>query len=121
MRQFFHVVVALGCWVLLAAFWVALAVEGKATGPALRDTAFEVAALTGVVFAVTMWWVRHNVGIYNRKGPREGRPALPPPTDVDRLGRRLRWAMPGGARTAASQQHLVIELAAETKIYRRAD
>ena len=31
----------------------------------------------GAVLAVTIWWIRHNVSIYRRKGPRRGRPDTP--------------------------------------------
>ena len=96
-----------------------LVVEDKATAAAFRDTLFQLAVIVGIVLAVTTWWIRHNVGIYRRKGPRKGRASMPPRVDEDRLGRKLRWAMPGGPRTAWAQRHLVVELDGETKIYRR--
>jgi hypothetical protein len=119
MRQVVHAIVGIAFWLLLAALWVMLVLGHKATGAAFRGAGFQVAVLTGVVFAITMWWIRHNVGIYRRKGPRTERANQPPRTDEDRLGRRLRWAMPGGARTARAQQHLVIELDGDVKTYRR--
>jgi hypothetical protein len=119
MRQFLHTVVGVVFWAMLAAAWVLLWVDGKATGTAFRDTLVELAVLIGVVLAVTTWWIRHNVGIYRRKGPRRGRPETPVPTDEDRLGRRVRWAMPGGVRTARAEQHLVIDVEGDVKLYRR--
>ena len=119
MRQAAHIAVALLFWLALAGLWVLLAVQGKASGAAFRDTGIQLAALIGAVLAITTWWVRHNVGIYRKKGPRRGRPELAPRTDEDRLGRQLRWAMPGGVRTARAQAHLVVEVHGDVKTYRR--
>jgi hypothetical protein len=119
MRQVVHAIVGIAFWLLLAALWVVLALGHKATGAAFRGAGFQVAVLIGAVFAITMWWIRHNVGIYRRKGPRQERASQPPRTDEDRLGRRLRWAMPGGAPTARAEHHLVIELDGDVKTYRR--
>jgi hypothetical protein len=120
MRQVAHILVGVLFWLLLAALWVLLVLEHKATPTAFRDTLFQLAVLVGTVLAITTWWVRHNVGIHRRKGPRRGRPDLTPPVDQDRLGRRIRWAMPGGVRTARAQAHLVVELEDGVKTYRRA-
>lgn len=45
-----------------------------------------------VVTVVTLYWVRHNLGIYQRKGPRRGVPAVDDPWTRDSLGRRLELA-----------------------------
>jgi hypothetical protein len=73
----------------------------------------------GAVLAVTIWWIRHNVAIYRRKGPRRGRPENPPRTDEDRLGRDVAWTMPGGAPAALAERHLVVEVVGDLKTYRR--
>jgi hypothetical protein len=119
MRQVGHVIVAIAFWLLLAALWAALVIGHRATGAAFLGAGSRVAVLVGVVLAVTTWWIRHNVGIYRRKGPRKERASQPPRTDRDRLGRRVRWAMPGGARTARAHRHLVIEVHGDVKTYRR--
>ena len=121
MRQLVHCVIGVAFWLLLAALWVLLAVEGKASGAAFRDTGVWLAALMGAVLAVTIWWIRHNVAIYQRKGPRRGRPEQPPRTDEDRLGRALDWALPGGASAALAERHLVVDVAGDVKAYRRTD
>jgi hypothetical protein len=113
-------IVAVAFWLALVVLWFVLAIRHRATAEAFRDTALQLAALTGAVLAITLWWINHNVRIYRRKGPRRGRASEPPVTDVDRLGRDIRWAMPGGIRTARAQQHLVVELDGETKVVRRA-
>src|SRR5919109_662632 len=110
MRQFAHKVIGAAFWLLLAGLWVVLAHEGKASGAAFRDTGVWLAALMGAVLAVTIWWVRHNVAIYRRKGPRGGRPENPPRTDEDRLGREVQWALPGGPAAALGARRLVVEV-----------
>jgi hypothetical protein len=121
MRQFAHKVIGAAFWLLLIGLWVLLALEGKASGAAFRDTGLWLAALMGAVLAVTIWWIRHNVAIYRRKGPRRGRPENPPRTDQDRLGRDVVWAMPGGAPAALAERHLVVDIAGDLKTYRRED
>ena len=118
MRQFLHKVIGAAFWLLLIGLWVLLALEGRASGAAFRDTGLRLAALMGVVLAVTIWWIRHNVGIYRRKGPRTGRPSQPPRTDEDRLGRHLRWDLAGGPIAARERAHLVVELDGDVKSYR---
>jgi hypothetical protein len=120
MRQALHIAIGLAFWALLAVLWVLLALEGRASGAAFRDTGVQLAALMSAVLAITIWWVRHNVGIYRRKGPRQGRAALEPRTDEDRLGHPLRWALPDGPAAATNEQHLVVELDGVLKTYRRA-
>jgi hypothetical protein len=119
MRQLSHIVLAIASWAIVIGLWVVLALEHKATAASLRDTLLQLAVIVGMVLAITIWWVRHNVGIYRRKGPRRGRPADPPRSTEDRLGRRVRWAMPGGVRTARARQHLVVDLDDGVKTYRR--
>jgi fatty acid desaturase len=119
MRQALHIAIGIAFWVVLAALWALLAVDGRASGAAFRDTGVMLAALMGVVLAVTIWWIHHNVGIYRRKGARAGRPENPPRTDEDRLGRQVAWGLSGGAPAALLQRHLVVEVADDLKTYRR--
>ena len=119
MRQFAHRVIGIAFWLLLVGLWVVLALEGKASGEAFRDTGLQLAALMGVVLTVTIWWIRHNVGIYRRKGARRGRPEVRPRTDEDRLGRPITWAVPEGAPAASDAHHLVVEIVDDIKSYRQ--
>ena len=68
MRQAVHIGFGIAFWALLVGLWVLLAVDGRASGAAFRDTGLQLAALTGAVLAITVWWIRHNVGIYRRSG-----------------------------------------------------
>ena len=119
MRQVVHAIVGIAFWLLLVALWVLLVIGHRATGAAFRGAGLQVAALIGAVLAITTWWIRHNVGIYRRKGPRKERASQEPRTDVDRLGRSIRWTMPGGVRTARAHEHLIIEVHGDVKTYRR--
>lgn len=51
-----------------------------------------------LVTAVTLLWVRHNLAIFRRKGPRRGLPVVDAPWTHDSLGRPL--ALPAQARLA---------------------
>jgi hypothetical protein len=110
-------VVGVVFWLVLIGLWVLLAHEGRASGAAFRNTGVQLAALIGAVWAITSWWIRHNVGIYRRKGPRRGRPDLPPRLDVDRLGHRVHWAVPDGPEATAAEEHIIVELHDGVKTY----
>src|SRR6266536_1095324 len=115
MRQVGHAVVGIAFWLLLAVLWAVLAIGHRATGGAFLGAGFRVAVLIGIVLAITTWWIRHNVSIYRRKGPRKERASQPPRTDRDRLGRPVRWAMSGGVDAASAHQHLVVEVRDDVK------
>jgi hypothetical protein len=121
MRQKTHIAVAIGFWLLFAGLWVKLIVGHMAGPQALRDTGLELAALVGAVLAVTTWWIRHNVGIYRRKGPRLGRPSQPPRVDQDRLARPVRWELRGGVLAAREREHLEVTVDGGVKTYRVAE
>ena len=119
MRQLRHVLIGVTAWLALAGLWVLLAFQHKLSLASFRDTLFQLAVVVGIVLAITTWWIRHKVGIYQRKGPRRGRADVPPITDADKLGRRIRWNMPGGVRTARAQRHLIVDIDGDVKTYRR--
>src|SRR4051794_31699109 len=119
MRQVLHIAVGLAFWLALIALWVLLARQGRASGAAFRDTGVQLAALIGAVLAITTWWIRHNVGIYRKKGPRQGRPELTPRPDEDRLGHPVRWALPHGPASALTAEHVIVDLDGGVKTYRR--
>lgn len=76
-------------WVVLGlAWWDVLRRDARTWLPELLVPAVSLV----VVFVVTLVWVRHNRGIYRRKGPRQGLPGVDEPWVVDSLGRRLELA-----------------------------
>jgi hypothetical protein len=117
MRQLGHIVVGLAFWALLVVLWILLVLERKAGGASLVYSVQYVCAVGGAVLAVTTWWIRHNTRIYKRKGPRTGRPSVPPRLDEDRLGRAIRWQNEGGAEGALEITHLRVELDGAAKVY----
>ena len=76
-----------------------------------------VAVVAGAVVAVTVWWIRHNMRIYAKKGPRGHRPPEPPRIDEDRLGRPLRRQLEGGHAAAVGATHILVSLDGEAKVY----
>lgn len=119
MRDLGHRLIGIGFWIVLIACWVILVLQGKVSSAGLRDTALELAVLAGAVLAVTLWWVRHNVAIYRKKGARKATPMHRPATDQDRLGRSVRWALPGEFVGALNVEHLVVEVGDDdVKVYR---
>jgi hypothetical protein len=117
MRQHGHIAVGVAFWTLLIVLWVLLVIEHRAVGASIVYSVQYVAAVGGAVLAVTLWWIRHNTRIYRRKGPRTGRPEIPPRTDEDRLGRPIRWQTDGGAEGALEVGHLRVELDGTAKVY----
>jgi hypothetical protein len=120
-RQLIHNAIGAAFWALLILLWVMLVRNHKAGGANIAYSAQYVGAIAGAVLAVTFWWIRHNTGIYRRKGPRRGRPDIPPRTDEDRLGRPIRWQMEDGVAGALAAGHLIIDLDDAAKVYRRPD
>jgi hypothetical protein len=121
MRQVAHIAIGVTFWALLIVLWVLLVLERKAGGASIAYSVQYLAAIGGAVLAVTLWWIRHNTRIYRRKGPRTGRPEIPPRTDEDRLGRPIRWQTAGGADGARAATHLRVQLDGTAKVYVEAD
>lgn len=120
MRQLAHKAIAIFFWIVLVVLWYALVVEGRAGAENITYSVQYVAVVAGAVLAVTIWWIRHNVRIYEKKGPRGHRPAEPPRIDEDRFGRPLRWQLEGGHEEAVGAAHIVVALDGEAKVYRAA-
>jgi len=117
-RQHIHVLVAILSWIGFALLWVLLYEQGKLTREAIALSVGTVAAITLAVAIVTLAWVRHNVSIHRRKGPRTGRALLAPRLDVDRLDRAVTWDFPDGHNEARKSALVVVELDGDVKRYR---
>ncbi len=120
MRQRLHQLIGLAFWVLLLVLWADLVLDGRAGFGSLRFAAQWMAIMGGTVLAVTVWWIRHNVAIHARKGPRAAHRVIAPRTDADRLGRPVHWSLPGGHEEALATGHLVVELRDGIKRYEAA-
>lgn len=96
-------------WLLFAVtWWLVLRRNPSAWLPEL---AVPVVTLV-VVTALTAAWVRHNLKIYQRKGPRRGLPDSKAPWRTDSLGRRLHFQ-----RTARSASVVTVSVRGNTKHY----
>jgi len=118
-KRVVHIVVGVLSWVLVIGLWVVLIRMGEVTVSGVGKAAIQLGVLTATVLALTVLWVRHNIAIYRKKGPRTGRERQIPNTDRDRLGHLLTWDVTGGVHGARTVRHLVVDLAGETKTYRR--
>ncbi len=120
MRRTLHQLVGVAFWLALIGMWLLLVRSHRASAASVVDSVQYIAAIGGAVLGLTLYWVRHNVAIHRRKGPRTARPANPPRVDADRLGRPLRWSLPGGHLAAVAERHLVVDVEDGVKVYRRA-
>ncbi|MDP9416353.1 MAG: hypothetical protein M3P48_00590 [Actinomycetota bacterium] len=116
-RRSGQVIVGLAFWLVFAWLWVDLLADGKASPAALSGSLLRVIVIGVVVLAITLAWVRHNVRIHTRKGPRGGGPVQSPRTHVDRLDRPVAWRLPRGHTDALTTGHLVVTVEDGTKVY----
>jgi hypothetical protein len=83
----FHALIAVLTWILFIAWWNQV-IPQITTEDA--SVAFFVIFLTILICSVlTLLWVRYNVGIFRRKGPRKTLPSVSEECEADHLGRRL--------------------------------
>lgn len=86
-RGIFHALVVALAWTLFIAWWDEVIPQITRRDATL---AFWLIGLTVAVTAVlTTAWVRYNIGIFRRKGPRRTVPNVPERYDADTLGRRV--------------------------------
>lgn len=62
-----HVVLVVFGWLLFAGFWLLVAAQES---HAVSNIVWLLASALVLLPVVTLYWVRHNRGIYARKGPR---------------------------------------------------
>jgi hypothetical protein len=87
LRDAMHVLLVLAGWALFFTWWVQV----------LRDTSLPEAVVAVLVILsvslltalATVGWVRYNLGIYRRKGPRRAVPDVTEDIGADALGRKL--------------------------------
>ena len=120
MRQLSHKLVGVLFWVLMVGLWAIVISRPQAGTANITYSVRYVAIVSASVLLVTVVWIRHNINIHRRKGPRHGRPATAARLDEDRLERPLTWAMRGGHDQARGAHHLVVDIEDGRKVYRRA-
>ena len=83
----FHALLAVLTWILFVVWWKQVIPQVTVEDASM---AFFVIFLTVFICSVlTLLWVRHNVGIFRRKGPRKNLPSVSEEREADYLGRRL--------------------------------
>lgn len=83
----FHALIAVLAWFLFFYWWNEVIPQTNVDDAAM---AFLVIFLTVLLSSVlTLLWVRYNIGIFRRKGPRKILPAVSEERDADPLGRTL--------------------------------
>jgi len=102
-RGTFHALLTVLTWILFVYWW----------GQVIPQVSFEdaiisflVIILTAMVTSIlTLLWVRHNINIFRRKGPRKGLPTVSEERFVDHLGRTI--SHPGNDILKASRVVIV--------------
>ena len=86
-RGIFHAFLVILTWILFVYWWNKVIPQITVEDASM---AFLVIFLTFLICSVlTLLWVRYNVGIFRRKGPRKNLPPVSEERDADSLGRRL--------------------------------
>jgi hypothetical protein len=86
-RDGFHALIVLCTWVLFFYWWYIVLPLMR-----LSDAAwavFSILAISLGTVVVTLGWVRYNLGIFRRKGPRLKNPDILERFTIDTLGREL--------------------------------
>jgi hypothetical protein len=82
-----HALLAVLTWILFITWWNEVIPQITVEDASM---AFLVIFLTFLICSVlTLLWVRYNVGIFRRKGPRKNLPSVSEECEADSLGRRL--------------------------------
>ena len=82
-----HALLAVLTWILFISWWNQVIPQVTVEDASM---AFLVIFLTFLICSVlTLLWVRHNVDIFRRKGPRKNLPSVSEEREADYLGRRL--------------------------------
>ena len=87
MRDGLHALIVVSAWVLFFYWWYCVLPATLLADAASAILAILVVALCTV--ALTLGWVRYNLGIYRRKGPRRKIPDVSERVVADALGRDL--------------------------------
>ncbi len=98
-REALHVLIAAATWLLFLYWW------GIVLPQVRRDEAVSAALFIAVsslaTVLLTAAWIRYNLRLYRRKGPRLQLTPAAPPRDADRLGRKI--VRPDGGTLRASR------------------
>ncbi len=107
-----HALIAIFGWALFVHWWnrVLPQIDSRDAIIALIFIGFTFF----ITVMITLLWVRYNIGIFRRKGPRKNLPLVTENRDTDFLGRRIEQPGPGTLKTA---RLVVISVEGEVKKY----
>lgn len=107
-----HWLVAVFGWVLFVHWWNRVLPQLNSREAVVALVFIGITVLATAV--VTLLWVRHNVDIFRRKGPRRRLTTVVESRDTDILGRKILHSGPAPLTTAS---HVVVSVEGETKTY----
>jgi len=87
LRDAMHALVVLAGWALFFIWWGQ--VLRVASVPEATLAVLVILSVSLLTALATVGWVRYNLGIYRRKGPRRTVPDVPEDVGTDALGRKL--------------------------------
>jgi hypothetical protein len=108
----FHALVAISGWALFVFWWIRVFPQIH-----LGDGFIALVFIRGTVcisMITTLLWIRYNIGIFRRKGPRKNLTEVAENHCTDVLGRRIEPLGSGSFKTA---RHVIVSLEGESKKY----
>ncbi len=112
----FHVLIAIFSWTLFVYCWFRVLPQIRSRDAVIALAFIGVSILATVI--PTLLWVRYNIGIFRRKGPRRNPTLVTEERDTDVLGRRIGQTGPGSLKAA---RLVVVSVEGERKNYETAE
>lgn len=113
LRGTFHALIAILSWGLFVYWWNSVLPQVDSTEPSIALLFIGVTVLVTVL--VTALWVRYNIGIFRRKGPRRRLTRVTEKTGTDYLGRTIE--RPLGPESLKTARLVVVSVEGESKKY----
>src|SRR3989304_919893 len=108
----FQSLIAIFGWALFVHWWNRVLPQIDSRDASIALAFIGVTVLITVL--VTLLWVRYNIGIFRRKGPRKNLPLVTENRDTDFLGRKIEQPVQGSLKTA---RLVVVSVEGEVKKY----
>lgn len=106
-------------WAVVGLMWFVLIRNNEVSWDAAFSSTKMIGAMALVTLILMALWIRHNLHIYESKGPRRGQPNFKPRTDIDKLGRKVVWD--DGLEANLQSNYVAIDILGEIKRYRPMD
>src|SRR5512134_1549347 len=116
-RGTFHALIAMICWGLFVYWWNGVLPQVDSNEPVIALLFIGATVLATVL--ITALWVRYNLGIFLRKGPRRRLTRVIENYGTDSLGRRIE--RPPGPESLKTARLVVVSVDGESKKYEVAE